>query len=658
MTFIQKLKAVFGKLNFTDKAKKKEMTAADWNAVRAAYLEEYGVELSADQEAYQSAQAADSAQDQERARVEAENLAALGILNSALENVEVPTNSSPDGNSIVAAATQIAQAFTQMSKTPIPDIAPTVGGAQLSANGPGHTAEYFCGIPHPMFAMTHRHNRVALNPALAASEKIDSDKYGQSFRSDLRDYSNQLSERIDTLRVNNMLNPALLTAGVSISIAPDGLGDQYLVRRMDQLIARLAAIKNVYDIFPRRFGVQDREVMVNAFIGDFSQAYQKGSVWKGNIELKPEVCYVDDAMFKTLFNSMKEIERQYIGYLNKEGSDPIKWTMIEWAMLQISTKLIEEQNQRKLLGIFVKPEDGKPGHILNAGTGVYHTILRYYNEGKMALLDNAAFSSYTSGSTMVGVVTNMLATLAETVPDLDKYEVILNANHRAKWLVGIREVYGKDNDFTGPKGDTVPDLGNVIRWAPYLGQLPWILVQEPGNIQSIENEAGEMHNVKFDADMEDVKSWSTWKEGTSAAYVGRQFPSKAERKEHGFDEQVIFSNCPSVQLAANATSVEVSGDIRMYVTSANDQATVITDITGAKPGFAYQIEIGSAENPSTIAKTGRFTGITAAFTPIRVGDYVLVILNSAGDKFLELERCVNGTRKINTELQPNVPGGR
>lgn len=48
--------------------------------------------------------------------------------------------------------------------------------------------------------------------------------------------------------------------------------------------------------------------------------------------------------------------------------------MIEWVMLQISTKLIEEQNRRKILGIYVKPEKGTAGNYMNAGTGVYYTV--------------------------------------------------------------------------------------------------------------------------------------------------------------------------------------------------------------------------------------------------------------------------------------------
>ncbi len=670
MKFIEQLKAVFISLKMVDKARNQEMTSADWKAIRVAYRKEYGTELAADQAEFQRQQEAQAAVASNPSQEATDNAAALAILNAALAEAGggMPNDneSTPAGDaatpiqrtdSVVDAAQAIAGALREMSRQTLPDKPATVNGSALSPNGPGHTEAYFCGIEHPLYSMERRYNRIALNPALALTQPLNAvmeKEVGAEFREQLSAYAGIVAGRINELRQANLLNPALLAEGVSIGIDPKGLGDQYLTRRTDLLIARLATIRNVYDIFPRRFGVQDREVMINAFFGDFSQAYQKGGIWKGNVELQPEICYVDDAMFKTLFNSMKEIERQYIGYLNTEGSDPIKWTMIEWAMLNISTKLIEEQNQRKVLGLYVKPEDGKSGHTLNAGTGVYYTLLRYYNEGKIALVDDSAFSGYTSGATMVACVTNFLLSLSERVPDLDKYEVILNANHRAMWKAGIREIYGKDTDFTGPQGDVVPDHQNRIRWCPYGKTLPFIWVQKPGNIQSIELTAGEMHAVQFESDMEDVKAWSIWKEGTSAAYAGKPFKTKAERAAHGFEDQEIFCNKPCVALAADAEQVTVSGDFRHYVTGVNTAAKAITDIVGAKAGVAYLIEVGDETHPQTIAKSGKFADLTEAFTPTKKGDYLMVILNADG----ELERCVGGTRTINQALQPNVPGGR
>jgi hypothetical protein len=659
MKFFEKLRAVFAKTGLVDKAKSNSMTAADWAAVREAYKKEYGVDLSQDHDAY----VAEQNQQQQAQQLAQENDAIRQLIGQAFNELQNESDNASGVNTSSSISLEyqtraLIDALHTISSQVIPDNAPSVGGVTLSVNGPGNTPEYFCGIEHPLFSMDRRYNKIACNPAYAtmnpASEKVD----GTEFRTHLGKYSDFLANRINQLRANNSLNPTSIRSNFNLSVGSDGLGDQYLTRRTDEIIVRLLSIKNVYDIFPRRFGVQDREVMYNAFMGEFSQAYQEGSIWKGNIDLEPEMAYVDDAMFKTLFGSMKDLERKYIGYLNKDGSDPIKWTMIEWVMLQISTKLIEEQNRRKILGIYVKPEKGTAGNYMNAGTGVYYTLLRYYNEGKIALVDDAAYAGYTSGETMVACVVNMLQMLATNIDDLDSYEVILNANHRAMWLAGIRETYGKDTDFRGPNGDEVPDLRNVIRWCPYMGQLPLIIVQKPGNIQSVEFLAGEMHAIQFDTDMEAVKAWSTWKEGTSAEFSGKMAKNKAAKKAAGFTEQVIFMNRPSVALDADATTVSVKGDYRHYVTGVNTSEQSLTDIVGAKAGIAYLIEIGDATHPQSIAKSDKFSEITEAYTPTQVGDYIMVILNAAGDKFLELERCVGGVRKVNTALQPNVPGGR
>lgn len=663
MKFFEKLRAVFAKTGLVDKAKSNSMTASDWAAVREAYKKEYGVDLSQDHDAYVAEQNQQQQVQQQAQQLAQENDAIRQLIGQVFNELQ---NESDNASGVHTASSTsledqtraLIDALHTISSQVIPDNAPSVGGVTLSVNGPGNTPEYFCGIEHPLFSMDRRYNKIACNPAYAtmnpASEKVD----GTEFRTHLGKYSDFLANRINQLRANNSLNPTSIRSNFNLSVGSDGLGDQYLTRRTDEIIVRLLSIKNVYDIFPRRFGVQDREVMYNAFMGEFSQAYQEGSIWKGNIDLEPEMAYVDDAMFKTLFGSMKDLERKYIGYLNKDGSDPIKWTMIEWVMLQISTKLIEEQNRRKILGIYVKPEKGTAGNYMNAGTGVYYTLLRYYNEGKIALVDDAAYAGYTSGETMVACVVNMLQMLATNIDDLDSYEVILNANHRAMWLAGIRETYGKDTDFRGPNGDEVPDLRNVIRWCPYMGQLPLIIVQKPGNIQSVEFLAGEMHAIQFDTDMEAVKAWSTWKEGTSAEFSGKMAKNKAAKKAAGFTEQVIFMNRPSVALDADATTVSVKGDYRHYVTGVNTGEKSLTDIVGAKAGIAYLIEIGDATHPQSIAKSDKFSEITDAYTPTKVGDYIMVILNAAGDKFLELERCVGGVRKVNTALQPNVPGGR
>jgi len=156
--------------------------------------------------------------------------------------------------------------------------------------------------------------------------------------------------------------------------------------------------------------------------------------------------------------------------------------------------------------------------------------------------------------------------------------------------------------------------------------------------------------------MEMVRGWSRWKEGTSAEFVGKKFATKVAMDANAYAYQQIFMNKPSVTLAADATAPAASAGI-WFITAANTGATAITDITGAKAGVAYIIELGSTTNATTIAKADKFATLTAAFTPTAVGDYIMVVLNSEGN-FLELERQVGGVRTINALTQPNIPGVR
>ena len=72
--------------------------------------------------------------------------------------------------------------------------------------------------------------------------------------------------------------------------------------------------------------------------------------------------------------------------------------------------------------------------------------------------------------------------------------------------------------------------------------------------------------------------------------------------------------------------------------------------------MAYIIECGSTTNATTIAKDGKFSEISSNWVPQAEGDYIMVVLNVAGTKFLELERMVNGVRTINATLNPHYVG--
>ena len=550
-----------------------------------------------------------------------------------------------------------------MGANPAPDQpVQTINTVTLSVNGFANTPDYLFGVEHSLFSMKNRWNQIAANPrAAAALPEVDEQVDGVAFYKEACNYAKSLKNRYQYLQQNKMLDAAALAKGTYATnydgVDNAGLGDQFVVLRQDALIARVLQVRDLTQFFPVAYGYQDRGLVFNAFFDEVSQAYQSGEVFKGGMKIENHYGYVDDAMIKLEWGPMKELERKYIGYLNKEGSDPIKWTMIEYQLLNTLRAAQVEQNKRRMRGIYVKPDKGVAGSYLNAATGVLYTLLRYVHQYDLKVHGESTYRNYTQATFLIAVqefIADVRASITEDM-DLDNHVVYLNKNHQAWWIKNVRSTYGKDTDFTGPMGalNIVPDTTIRIIWLPYLGQTPFMMLHEPGNIQFLEFVPGEMLSVKMQENMEQVRAWSVWKEGTSASFTGRRFATKEEMDKNNYEWQQIFIN-----LFATTITDKVDGNNGFWqITDSTTTLTTITDIENAKAGVAYCIECGDKTKLPKIAQSGKFDSITAAFTATAVGDYIMVILG-ADNKFRELERCVGGKRTINKELQPNVPGGR
>ena len=674
MSFKAKLNAILEKLGFTKKFEKKSLTADEYKALCEAYQKEYQSTLMDDLAAENSA--ADEKKHQEQINALYAIVSKAG--KSKDDNSDDDDDCGDDDNGkktensqqnvsfeqLVQAITNITSNMQKMAGETAPDKpSARVTAPSIPINGFESNDNYLFGIEHSMFDMKKRWNQIAVNPALAASSTPD-ESTGIAFRKEAMAYAAALQQRYNYHQSRNELRDTKALASGQFStnyngVDNAGLGDQFVILRQDALIARILELRNLTEFFPVRYGVQDRDILFNAFFDEVSQGYQEGEIYKGGMQLENEMGYVDDAMIKVQFGPMKEIERKYIAYLNKEGSDPIKWSMIEFCLLNLLKKAQDEQNQRRMRGIYVKPEDGQPSSYLNAGTGIWYTLLRYIHDYSIKPFANKSYNTYTSANMLDAVkefITDVKTHLTEGMT-LDKHVLYLNENHIDWWLANCRETYGKDLDFTGPDGykNRVPDSTIQIKWLPYEGKSCWMFLDIPGNLQFVEYLPGEMFAVKMEEQMEMVRAWSTWKEGCGAAFTGRKFETKADMDDNDYEFQQIFTNLPATVIGA-----EIDGGSGFWhISDAKTSATAITEIKKAKQGVAYCIEIGEddATHGLTIAKSGNFANITAEWTPSQPGDYIMVILGK-DNKYRELERRVGGKRTVNKAVQPNVPGGR
>ena len=663
MNFKEKLTKVLQKLNLMDKAKAKTLSHEEWQTIVNSYQEEFKVTLQDDLEAEQTLHMQPVMTQEQMDRVQG---ILDGIVNPQAANLG-NSNSAATAESIIQLAQSVDSLVNQMSNHAQEDVPTQVLTAStVTYTGNADRAKFLFGIDSPMFSMDKRWNRIAANPSAAASfGSWDEETEGADFRKQTVTFSRSLQQRYMYLHANNMLDVKRLAAGEFATnyegVNTAGVGNQHVVLRQDALIARVLSKRDLTLWFPVRYGVQDHDLVFNAFFSEVSQAYQAGEIWKGDMKIENEMGHVDDAMIKMKFGPMKELERMYIAYLNKEGSDPIKWNMIEFCILNSLETAQVEQNKRRMRGIYAKPEEGKAGSYLNGSTGIIYTLIRYIHEYKILPHDDAAYRSYTSADMLEAVqefVSDVTASCSEDM-DLDKHVLYLNKLHQPWWIKNIRATYGKDIDFTGPDSylNVVPDTKMQIRWLPYLGQMTLMFMDVPGNLQFLEYVPGEMLSIKVKEDMELVKAWSTWKEGCAAAFTGRRFDSLEKLKANNYEWQQIFINKPSITVDADATTLDATKGFWFETSAGSEAAASITDITGAKAGVAYIIEAGGASNLSKVEKSGKFANITEAWTPTQAGDYLMVILGSDGN-FRDMERRTGGVRKVNDKLQPNIPGVR
>lgn len=624
--FFERLRAVVNKLGLQAKFEKKELSAEDQAALIAAYNEANGDNsFEADMQAYQK-EVQEKADAEARSRMFQELASVLGESagDPSVEGMTQMLSAVKELKSTVEKLGKQSQGDTPEAKVEVP----------VRAYGP-HTEKYAFGVQHPMFDATKRYNRIAIQHAIVGNPD---ERDRQTLMKDACSYASSLADRFNQHFVDGTLNSLINGTVDYTSISTDTeIGTRQFTIRQDALIARIVKLPGLENLFNKISNVQSGDIVTNVLFGDMSQAYQAGRVFKGDITFLPEKAIVDKAMVKLQFTDMSALEKTYLNYLNTSGSDPVKWSLIEWLILQLATKINNERNERAILGYCVAPEKGKAGETLFASTGVIHKLIGLYEEKKFLPFLSEDVAEY-SQEDIGDVLKAFTDQLVRRRSDNKQFVIYVNSNHRPWFSAWYKNAYGMHTDYTGVL-DVVPDYNIPIRWVPNMGNLKLIFATIPGNINLLENVPGEEYKMMFQRDLEEVIAYSYWKEGVGVSFAGVQKETLADLKAADAMEQMVFMNWPAETLAADATTITITMDSGiLFTTGANSQETALTDITGAREGVIYRIECGSATNATTIAKSGKFSEIKSAWNPTSAGEYIKLYYRKSEDKFYEAAR--------------------
>lgn len=635
--FISRLLSVVKGLNLKEKLDNSQLTAEEQQEIVKAYNEANGE--NAWKEDY------DDFVEERQQQQSAEHLSQTFKTLAGVAGLTEEAAETPEGvNKVLAAVKEMADGLKQANATieklanSAQDARP-VGAAQaVSANG-SHTASHAFGINHPLFAANKRHNKILINGSISGLARKD-DK--QVFMDDFENYAETLSARFnEVLRTGQLKNVKESKIDYSSLSSDAEIGTRQLTVRQDMLIARLVSLPSLSGIFDTVSNVQSGQVITNVLFTEISQAYQSGRVFKGNVTFQPEKAIVHKAMAKVQFEDMTALETAYLNYLNKEGSDSVKWTLIEWLILRIATQINNEKFTRAIIGYRVEPKKGESGHANFASTGVLHRLISLYEEHKFLPFKEKVLGNY-DASDFGDVLIYFAKKIAARRGDFRNFVMYLNANHQPLFNEWFENKYGKNTNFAGVQSK-VPNYDIPIVWVPNMGNLKFMFATIPGNIELLQNIAGEEFDTKFQRDLEEVIAFSYWMEGCGVGFAGPKYDSAAELEAAAGKEQMIFMNWPAIDVKQDETVVDVESedleDLGFLIrTGKNTSATVLSDIKNAKEGIVYRIECGDTDNATTIEKSGKFSEIKSGWTPQAKGDFIKVYLDAANDKFIELAR--------------------
>lgn len=433
------------------------------------------------------------------------------------------------------------------------------------------------------------------------------------------------------------------TSSLDYSSLGSDLGDYYRIRKQDRIQSFLKELPSLTKIFPLESGYQDQAVLVNMFLtDDFSQADSTSlgstfeNVVKGGYKFEPETLTMYDVMFAHEFKQLKELEKSWIGYLNREGSSTMKWSFIEYILVETGKKLKNEQEQRRVRGVRKNPTVNVAGTALQASNGILKFI-----KNQIALFKMQAFAlGEWTPSTIATHVKNGTKLIPEVLRDSGRMILYMSTDALSDYHTNLETLYGLNQDYKGGI-DYVKEYPSVkIVAIPGMAPSKRLIWTVEGNISLFEDKEGEMLNFNMEQQDWRLKVWSNWRESVWAYMVGRKYASAAAMPGD-YSTQMIFCNDVDepadffVSMDANDATPSVLNHTSL-VSVANTVATAITGIDDCAVGQEVILKCGNATNAITIAQSGNFSLITAAWTPA-VGDKIYLKKRSDG-KFIELSR--------------------
>jgi signal peptide peptidase SppA len=439
-------------------------------------------------------------------------------------------------------------------------------------------------------------------------------------------------DKADALRPYNMraLGMPVVegTSSLDLTTLIQDLGD-YSKRRRQDLISFMRD-NNILDvIFPFISGVNNIDVFTNMFLGEFTQAAQKAWTPKGTFKIQAEQVQIFPVKIDHAFEDMKAIETTWLSDLNKEGSNAYKTSFVGYLIKQMLLKAAQEDAIAAIKGVFIEPTPGEAGPYLNRMNGLLKYLRDKIAERKLIPITGLGEWNDTN---ILDYERQLIGQIPETWRDAPNMALYASKKYMEARFALKKKLEGSDVEYDSKKS-TIDGYENIRLIAvPYMGESKRVFITPIGNIRQLEFIPNENKFVELEKEKRVINAICDYKRGIQALAVGKKWEdSETPNLEH----QMIWCNdvdLPAsqfVKMIANDTTPSAKEHTSLESVD-NTQATAITNIDDLPVGSTCILKCGSNTNAPTIAKSGNFSKMSAAWNP-SLGDTITLYRRGASD---------------------------
>ena len=348
--------------------------------------------------------------------------------------------------------------------------------------------------------------------------------------------------------------------------------------------------------WPKRLKVDSTVVSGSILTAEITQGRKFSWLPKNKQIIEPEEGKIYPVQIDAQWSGAKlqEIEDSWLNFMNKEGSQPEKWTFVRFLVGEIMKQARVEDRISTVNGIYVKtPDDAKEaGKMINRQNGLFYQlwkardINKKYRAWNIGAPTTANIYDYLHDEN-----TGMLKLLPFDVTNMQGLKLHMAKKYWDAYKGKYKEINGHNMDYKGlPEyPENFPNV-EVVNLVDHNND--FIFITFADNIEILENIPAEKSSFKFQQILRDIYMMADYKLGVRLIHIGR--PVNVNDPEE-FKVQSVWSN--SMPIFANNVFAPVfdnkTGKLEVNFKNLEVHETWDTDITSfanVVPGQVIKIK--------------------------------------------------------------------